>query len=541
MDVGTDEILDVVIVGAGPTGMMLAGELALAGVEALVLERREDGQLEGSRAGGIHSRTIEILDQRGIVGPFLDEGTTVQTARFGATTLDISDFPTRHPYGLGLWQNRIEPLLASWVSSLGVRTVHGVTVTGIVQDEAGVTVALNSGEELRPRWVVGADGGRSAVRKAAGIGFPGVEASSSTLIAEVSIGDGVTAPVGLLQDEAGNHGMTPLGGGTYRVVTSERELVGGGAPATLDDLRASLTAAYGNDFGVHSPTWVSRFTDATRQASEYRAGRILVAGDAAHVHYPAGGQGIGLGIQDAVNLGWKLAAVVRGDAPPALLDTYHSERHAADARALELSMAQTVLQRVDARTAALNAVLEREVFGGEGAVGGAAAGALGGTAAGSAGAGGAGRAAAGGAVAGAGALGDGARVRVAALIHGLDVAYAAPEGAHPLVGRRMPDLDLVVDGDVVRMYSLLHHARPVLVDLGAGAQLGAWSGRVDRVEAAYSGAWRLPVLGEVAAPTAVLVRPDGHVAWVGDGVEPLEGALTRWFGPAEGGHATVEA
>lgn len=520
MDSVTDQIVDVLIVGAGPTGMMLAGELALAGVEAVVLERRADGELEGSRAGGIHSRTIEILDQRGIVGPFLEEGTTVQTARFGGTTLDISDFPTRHPYGLGLWQNRIEPLLASWVSSLGVRTVHGVTVTGIVQNEAGVTVALDSGEELRARWVVGADGGRSAVRKAAGIGFPGVEASSSTLIAEVSIGDGVTAPVGLLQDEAGNHGMTPLGGGTYRVVTSERELVGGGAPATLDDLRASLTAAYGNDFGVHSPTWVSRFTDATRQASEYRAGRILVAGDAAHVHYPAGGQGIGLGIQDAVNLGWKLAAVVRGDAPPALLDTYHSERHAADARALELSMAQTVLQRVDARTAALNAVLEREVFAGEGAVGGAAAAAAG---------------------AGAGALGDGARVRVAALIHGLDVAYAAPEGAHPLVGRRMPDLDLVVDGGIVRMYSLLHHARPVLVDLGAGAQLGAWGGRVDRVGAAYSGAWRLPVLGEVAAPTAVLVRPDGHVAWVGDGVEPLEAALTRWFGPAEGGHATVEA
>lgn len=513
MDSVTDRIVDVVIVGAGPTGMMLAGELALAGVEAAVLERRADGELEGSRAGGIHSRTIEILDQRGIVGPFLEEGTTVQTARFGGTTLDISDFPTRHPYGLGLWQNRIEPLLASWVASLGVKTTYGVVVTGIGQDDAGVTVSLDSGEDLRARWVVGADGGRSAVRKAAGIGFPGVEASSSTLIAEVSIGDGVTAPVGLLQDEAGNHGMTPLGGGTYRVVTAERVLASGGAPATLDDLRASLVAAYGSDFGVHSPTWVSRFTDATRQASEYRAGRILVAGDAAHVHYPAGGQGIGLGIQDAVNLGWKLAAVVRGDAPLALLDTYHSERHAADARALELSMAQTVLQRVDARRAALNAVLEREVFGGAGAEAGA----------------------------GTGALDDGARVRVAALIHGLDVAYPAPEGAHPLAGRRMPDLDLVVDGHTVRMYELLHRARPVLVDLGAGVELGAWSGRVERVEAAYPGTWVLPVLGEVSAPTAVLVRPDGHVAWVGDGVEPLESALARWFGAAGGAHDTVDA
>lgn len=521
VDVTADEVVDVIVVGAGPTGMMLAGELALAGVEAVLLEQREDGELEGSRAGGIHARTIEILDQRGIVGPFLEEGTTVQTARFGGSVLDISDFPTRHPYGLALWQNRIEPLLASWVSSLGVRTVHGVTVNGIAQDESGVTVSLESGAEWRGRWLVGADGGRSTVRKSAGIGFPGVDASMSTLIAEVSIGDGVTAPVGLLQDEAGNHGMTPLGGGAYRVVTSERTLVRGGAPATLDDLRASLRAAYGSDFGVHSPTWVSRFTDATRQASAYRAERILVAGDAAHVHYPAGGQGIGLGIQDAVNLGWKLAAVVRGDTAPALLDTYHSERHAADARALELSMAQTVLQRVDARTAALNAVLEREVFGG--------------------GATDASGSAASAASAAAGGLSDGARVRVAALIHGLDVAYAAPEGAHPLVGRRVPDLDLVIGGDVVRMYSLLYRARPVLVDLSAGIELGGWSGRVDRVDAAYAGTWTLPVLGAVSAPAAVLVRPDGHVAWVADGVEPIEAALARWFGPAGRGPATVDA
>ncbi len=476
---------EVIVVGCGPAGMMTAAELALAGIDVVIVERRETADLTGSRAGGFHSRTIEILDQRGIVDAFLAAGRTAQTARFGSTALDISDFPTRHPYGLALFQNQIEPILAAWIAELGVRVERGREVVGLVQDDGGVDLSFTDGTTMRAPFVVGADGGRSTVRKAAGIAFPGWDATRSNLIAEVEVVD--EPPQGMLQDEAGAHGLQPLPDGrTYRVVTAERMLGASGEPA-LADLAAALTAAYGTDFGVHSPTWISRFTDATRQAADYRAGRVLLVGDAAHIHFPAGGQGIGLGIQDAVNLGFKLAQVVRGISPPALLDTYTQERHPADARALRLSMAQSALQKSEPRTVALTETIDELLMTAEG------------------------------------------RTRVAARIHGLDVVYDLGSG-NPLLGRRMPDLDLVTSAGPRRMYELLHRAQHVLVNLGAPRRFDMLRGdNLAVVDAAHSRPWDLPVVGRVDAPTAVLVRADGHVAWVEGAGDPVD-AITHWAG-----------
>ncbi|MEO7017794.1 MAG: FAD-dependent monooxygenase [Leifsonia sp.] len=484
---------EVIVVGGGPTGMMLAGELALGGVDVEILERRSQPELAGSRAGGFHSRTLEVLDQRGIVDRVLAKGQTAQTARFGTAVLDISDFPTRHPYGLALWQNQFEPILADWIEELGVRVRRGREVVGLKQDEAGVEVELAGGElpggeTIRAKYLVGADGGRSVVRKAAGIGFPGWAATRSNLIAEVEVVE--EPPVGIRQDEAGVHGLSLLADGrTYRVVTTEQQL-GPATEPTLADLGESLRAVFGTDFGVHSPTWISRFTDSTRQASAYRDRRVLIAGDAAHIHYPTGGQGIGLGVQDAVNLGWKLAQVVRGVSPDSLLDTYRAERHPVAERALKHSMAQTVLQRADPRTVALTETMAELLTL------------------------------------------DEPRIRIAALIHGLDIAYDFGPG-HPLLGRRMPDLDLERAEGVTRVYAYLHGAKPLLLNFGApgSIRIAGWAHRVQLVDASYAGEWELPVLGRVQAPTAVLVRPDGYVAWADPGAgNGLDDALERWFG-----------
>jgi 3-(3-hydroxy-phenyl)propionate hydroxylase len=476
----------VVIAGGGPTGMMLAAELALAGIDVAIVERRASQDRDGSRAGGLHSRTIEVLDQRGIAGRFLAEGQTVQIQGFAGIRLDISDFPTRHNYGLALWQIHFERILAAWVSELGVPITRGCEVTGFTQDDGGVDVGLSDGQSLRAAYLVGCDGGRSAVRKAAGIGFPGWDPTTSWLIAEAKTTE---EPVFGMRREGG--GIGPAGDGErIRVVLTEQPPVAGREP-TLQDLSEGLIAAYGTDFGVHSPTWISRFTDMTRQAESYRAGRVLLAGDAAHVHPPQGGQGLNTGVQDAVNLGWKLAQVVSGTSPDSLLDTYHAERHPVAARVLRNTMAQVALTETGARTDALRDIMT-------------------------------------------GLLGlDEPRKQIAGMVCGLDIHYDLGEG-HPLLGRRMPDLDLVTAGGPVRVYSLLHGARPVLLNLGepGGLDLTPWAGRVQLAEASYAGAWELPVLGEVTAPAAVLVRPDGYVAWVGDVTGPgLADALTTWFGP----------
>ncbi|MGH9067907.1 MAG: FAD-dependent monooxygenase, partial [Acidimicrobiales bacterium] len=311
----------VVIAGGGPTGMMLAAELALAKVDVAVVERRATGDLDGTRSRGLHSRTIEVLDQRGIADRFLAEGQVVQVQAFAGIPLDISDFPTRHNYGLALGQSHFERILAAWVDELGVSPCRQREVTGLAQDDTGVDVELADGRSLRAGYLVGCDGGRSVVRKAAGIEFPGWDPSTSWLIAEVEMDE---------EPELGTRrqggGIGRMGdGGRLGVVVAEQSIEHTGEP-TLGDLSEALVVAYGTDFGVHSPTWISRFTDMTRQAASYRKGRVLLAGDAAHVHPPQGGQGLNTGVQDAVNLGWKLAQVVNGTSPDRLLDTYHAER-----------------------------------------------------------------------------------------------------------------------------------------------------------------------------------------------------------------------
>jgi 2-polyprenyl-6-methoxyphenol hydroxylase-like FAD-dependent oxidoreductase len=485
----------VVVVGAGPTGLMLAGELALAGVDVVVVERRAGQDLAGSRAGGLHSRTIEVLDQRGIAERFLAAGTTAQVAGFAGVPLDISDFPTRHPYGLALWQNHIERLLAGWVRELGVPVRYGHEVTGIVRDGTGVHVEPADGRPLRAQYLVGCDGGRSRIRKAAGIAFPGWDPTTSSLLAEVELAE--EPGWGIHQDGVGKHAFRPpQDGGPVGVMVTERH-VGPGREPTLEDLSEALVAVYGTDYGVHSPTWITRFTDTTRQAESYRDGRVLLAGDAAHVHAPDGGQGLNTGVQDAVNLGWKLGRVVEGTAPESLLDSYHAERHPVAARVLRLTMAQVALRRPDDRSRAVGETIAELLSM------------------------------------------DEPRRRWAATMSGLDIRYDLGAG-HPLLGRRMPDLDLRTAGGPTRVFTLLHEARPVLLDLGTpgGVDVGGWADRVPLVVAAHHGSWELPVLGPVPAPTAVLVRPDGHVAWVGDGnTSGLEAALSTWFGPPSGAGA----
>jgi 2-polyprenyl-6-methoxyphenol hydroxylase-like FAD-dependent oxidoreductase len=490
----------VVIAGGGPTGMMLAAELALAKVDVAVLERRPDHVLVGSRAGGFHSRTIEVLDQRGVADRFLAEGQVAQAAMFATTVLDMSDFPTRHPYSLGIWQNQIERIMAAWIVELGVRIYYGCEVTGFAQDDTGVDVRLSDGESLRARYLLGCDGGRSLIRKAAGIEFPGWDPTRSNLIAEVEMAE--EPELGVRHDDKGTHGIGRLeyevrdgevvyaDGGPVRVVVTEQQL-GLGSEPTLRDLSEALIAVYDTDFGIHSPTWISRFTDMTRQAAAYRAGRVLLAGDSAHVHYPAGGQGLSLGVQDAMNLGWKLAQVLNGTSPETLLDTYYDERHPVTARVLQYTMAQTTLQRQDERMKALVDVVSEL------------------------------------------ASMDEPRKRLAGIVSGLDIHYDLGEG-HPLLGRRMPDLDLVTADGPLRVFELVHHAKPVLLNLGepGGFDITSWDGRVQLIDAEYVGEWELPVLGAVTAPTAVLIRPDGYVAWVGDGTDTgLRDALTTWFGP----------
>jgi 3-(3-hydroxy-phenyl)propionate hydroxylase len=478
----------VVIAGGGPTGMMLAGELALAGIDVAIVERRASQDLVGSRSRGLQSRTIEVLDQRGIADRFLSQGTVAQVAGFSGIRLDISDFPTRHPYGLALLQDRFEEILAGWVDEQAVPIYRGRDVTGFAQDDTGVDVELSDGQSLRTDYLVGCDGGRSLIRKAAAIEFPGWDPSVSSLIAEVEMSE--EPEFGIRRDDNGTQALGRLEDGKrVGVVVSERYAGQTGEP-TLGDLSRALIAVWGTDYGVHSPTWISRFTDMTRQAASYRKGRVLLAGDAAHVHYPVGGQGLNTGVQDAVNLGWKLAQVVKQTSPESLLDTYHAERHPVAARVLRTNMAQIVLTRSDARIDALRDTMSDLLSM------------------------------------------DEPRKRYAGMMSGLDIHYDLGEG-HRLLGRRMPDLDLVTANGPLRVYALLHDARPVLLNLGdpGGFDITPWADRVQLTDAEYAGRWELPVLGAVTAPATVLIRPDGYVAWAGDLTHPgLRDALTTWVG-----------
>ncbi|MGH2625565.1 MAG: FAD-dependent monooxygenase, partial [Anaerolineales bacterium] len=340
----------VVIAGGGPTGLMLAGELALAGIDVVIVERRATQDLDGSRAGGLHSRTIEVLDQRGIAERFLSAGRVHQVLGFAGIVLDISDFPTRHKL-LALWQSQFEPILAGWVEELGVPILRSCEVVGFAQDDTGVDVELSGDTSLRAGYLVGCDGGRSLVRRAAGIDFVGLDPSTSWMIAEVEMDE--EPEFGFRHDRVGTHALGRREvGETIGVVLTERDISHTGAPS-MDELRDALVAVYGTDYGLRSANWISRFTDMTRQAVSYRRGRVLLAGDAAHVHPPQGGQGLNTGVQDAVNLGWKLAQVVNTTSPERLQDTYHAERHPVGAGVLHNTMAQVALSGPDDRHQAL--------------------------------------------------------------------------------------------------------------------------------------------------------------------------------------------
>src|SRR4051794_12313348 len=419
---------------------------------------------------------------------------------FASVRLDLSGFPTRHPYGLGLWQKHIERVLSDWVDELGVPVHRGCEVTGFAQADAGVDVELSDGRLVRAEYLVGCDGGRSVVRRAAGIEFAGWDPTTSSLIAEVEMAE--EPELGTRQDALGVHGIGRLeyeivdgkvvfaDEGPVRVTVTEAQAGAAGEP-TLRDLSEALVTAYGTDFGVHSPTWISRFTDMTRQAEAYRERRVLLAGDAAHVHPPVGGQGLNTGVQDAVNLGWKLAQAIKRTSPESLLDTYHAERFPVAARVLHNTMAQVALRRTDDRSKALGDTMT-ELLGM-----------------------------------------DEPRRKFAAVMSGLDIHYDLGEG-HKLLGRRMPDLDLLTANGPLRLFTLLHDARAVLLNLGepSSFDITPWADRVKLVDARYDGGWELPVLGAVPAPTAALIRPDGYVAWVSEQTDAgLADALTAWFGP----------
>ena len=485
----------VVIAGGGPTGLMLAGELALAGVDVVIVERRTSQDVDGTRAGGLYPRTLEVLDQRGIAERFVSAGQQHPSLGYAQIALDISDFPTRHNYVLALWQSEFEPILAGWVhGELGVPMHRGREVVGFAQDDGGVDVQVSGVESLRAEYLVGCDGGRSVVRKAAGIDFPGLDPSTSWMIAEVEMDE---QPEIGMRPEGG--GIGPVnrveGGGPYGVVLRERDVEHPDEP-NMQDLSEALVAVYGTDYGLRSARRLSRFTDMTRQAASYRSSRVLLAGDAAHVHPPHGGQGLNTGVQDAVNLGWKLAQVITRTSPDSLLDTYHAERHPVAARVLHNTMAQVALSGADERHQALRDTMA-ELLGM-----------------------------------------DEPRRRFAGMLSGLDIHYDLGEG-HPLLGRRMPDLDVHAADGPGRVSALLHDARPVLLNLGepGGFDVAPWGSRVRLVDAKHDDVWELPVLGEVAAPSAVLIRPDGHVAWAGDLADPaLPRALAFWFGAATPEH-----
>src|SRR5437764_2285291 len=398
----------VVIAGGGPTGLMLAAELALAGVDIAIVEPRVNQDLVGLRALGLHSRPIEVLGRRGIAERFLSQGQVHKVVHFHVP-LDISDFPTRHNYVLGLSQKHIERILADWVGELAVPIYRQRDVTDFAQDESGVDVELSDGNSLRAEYLVGCDGGRSVIRKAAGIEFPGWDPTTSWLIAEL---DWSEEPAwGFRHDALGTHAIGKSEDGKrMRVVLTESKMASASEP-TLRDVSEALNVVYGTDYGIHSPIWISRFTDMTRQAAAYRDRRVLLAGDAAHVHSPVGGQGLNTGVQDAVNLGWKLAQVMNRTSPDSLLDTYHAERHPVAARVLRNTLAQVALFREDDRLKAVSETIAELLSM------------------------------------------DEPRRRFAAMMSGLDIHYDLC-GGHPLLVSLMPAFDLITANVPLRVYIL---------------------------------------------------------------------------------------
>jgi 2-polyprenyl-6-methoxyphenol hydroxylase-like FAD-dependent oxidoreductase len=474
-------MFDVIVAGGGSTGMVLAGELRLHGVRVLVLEK-EAAPTKQVRALGLHVRSIEVLDQRGLLDRFLAEGRQYRLGGYFAAI----DKPwpermdTAHSYILGIPQPVTERLLTAWAVELGAEIRRGCALTGLRQDDDGVTAELADGTQLRSRFLVGCDGGRSTVRKLLGVGFPGEPPTVETLLGEMAVTaapEEVAAVVAEVRKTEKFFGLGPSGEGLYRVVVPAEGVAEDRAvPPTLEEFKQRLRVYAGTDFGVHSPRWLSRFGDATRLAERYRAGRVLLAGDAAHVHPPLGGQGLNLGIQDAFNLGWKLAAEVGGWAPEGLLDSYHAERHPVAADVLDNTRAQAELMSTGPGAGALRRLLTE--------------------------------------------LMDFEEVNryLIEKVVAIGVRYDFGEG-HELLGRRLRDLPLKRG----RLYELLRGGRGLLLDQTGRLSVAGWENRVEHV---------VDVSEELDVP-AVLLRPDGHVAWAGEDQAGLLDHLPRWFGTGQ--------
>ncbi|MFF5989276.1 rifampin monooxygenase [Prauserella flavalba] len=474
---------DVIIAGGGPTGLMLAGELRLQGVRVLVLDR-EPEPTPVVRSLGLHVRSIEVLAQRGLLDRFLAHGTRYPAGTFfaGIDKPSPERLDTAHGYVLGIPQTVTDRLLEEHATEVGAELRRGCELVGLSQDEEGVTAELADGTRLRARYLAGCDGGRSTVRKLLGVGFPGEPATVDTLLGELEVDvppETVAEVVAEVRETQKRFGLGPLGDGAYRVVVPAGSVAGDrSVPPTLDEVKQQLRAFAGTDFGVHSPRWLSRFGDATRQAERYRTGRVFLAGDAAHIHPPVGGQGLNLGIQDAFNLGWKLAAAVAGWAPEGLLDSYHAERHPVAEDVLNNTRAQMLLMSTEPGPQAVRRLVSELLEFEE------------------------------------------VNRYLTEKITAIGVRYDFGEGPelHELLGRRLRDIELKRG----RLYSLMHGGRGLLLDQTGRLSVAGWAGRVDHV---------VDVSEELDTP-AVLLRPDGHVAWAGEDQRDLLDHLPRWFGAA---------